>query len=295
MGSPLSIFGGPCMQASLYDATNGLLHLSLLGEDVMYTEEPQNIGLSTGNVFELHKRASFEIPILETNGIISDLAARRGIRQEVWLIGMENAVFIDNCLISYGLNRSLKPTEGGHVLNLKGSSADPNHFKSMINILGTYGNCNVDTDTDNIADGWTNFGCTELAVTTSHKAGRGNEQQFKMGASDEFYINIRCPVDQKQIKITISAYVKERGSATAYYNFGLKTINHLNNILDTEEDAGKTLTSGQERRDSKEIVFTPSANIKTLRLYYSYSTTDSKLGIDDVQMEFGGLSNYSES
>lgn len=297
MGNILEILGSPVFQANLYDATNGRLCLGALGDQVDIIQDAITHPINDGNTYMGKQILEIKIPALETGAAsLTALKNRRGYPQEIYLIGDAWAVKVLNCHLSYGLARPGKAGEY-HLFNLAGKTAIHTDVKSLINILETYGNMNTDGG-GGVATGWVNSGCSGLSVTTSHLgAGYGNEQRFAItGASQQFYCTKRFPLEQsKPLRITISAYINNRAAGSSIFRIGLRTLNSSGVVVDTSETAYTMLISTSGRY-SHTAVITPGADILYIRGgFFSDSSNTASLGVDNVQVEFGELSPYSET
>ena len=98
MGSLLRIYSGGSTQVNLYDSTNGVLCLGYAGEDIKIISEPITVPLSRGGSVETKQIVSFEATILETDSTkITNLLTRKGLLQEVYIIGLESAYKMRDC------------------------------------------------------------------------------------------------------------------------------------------------------------------------------------------------------
>ena len=119
MGDILRIYSGGA-QVSLYDSTNGLLALGYSGEEINIEVEPQIVPISDGNKVQVEQLVSFEAAILETDTTqITNLMARKGYLQEVYIIGIDSAYKFRDCFIRV---KQIRPMKGGetHTVTISG-------------------------------------------------------------------------------------------------------------------------------------------------------------------------------
>ncbi len=297
MGNLLEIFGSPVYQANLYDSTNGRLCLGALGDTVEIIQEALTYPLNDGNTIMGKQIAKISIPALETDSArVTAIKNRRGYPQELYLIGDQWAVKLLNVHLSYGLSRSGKMGEP-HKLDLKAQTIVHTYVKHLINALGSIGNMNTDGG-GGLATGWTNSGCSSLSIQTSYLgAGYGNSQRFSItGASQALYADIRFPLEQsKPIRITVSAYIDNRKAGTSTFRIGFRTVNSSSVVVDTSETV-TNIANGADGRYSHSAIITPGADVLTIRAgFFSDGTNTAQLDVDNVQVEFGELSPYSET
>jgi len=304
MGHPLRIYGDGA-QVSLYDATNGVYHCGFTGEEILVEETLFQAGLSDSNKVKINKAATFEIPLLQTDTtVLDELESRRGILQEVYIVGLESAVKIRDVFIQAKLGRDFKPG-GIHKITLTGTraitsytaAADLPELKScqfIQNILGGFG---AVLGTGSYGTGWSYLGATALSVDTSHLGGGyGNEQRFTLSdAGDSIGVRVRFPLNQVAVKVTASAYVDNLKAGISYFDIGFRTKDSNGNVLFTKAEA-KTLAENADGRQSYTLEWTPAADALYLEFIIVGSATGScELGVDNAQLELGSLTNYVEN
>ena len=304
MGSPLRIYGGGA-QVSLYDATNGVYHCGYTGEEIRVEEHLFQTGLSDSNKVKVSKAASFEIPLLQTDTtILDELESRRGILQEVYIVGLDSAFKFRDVHITPKLERDYKPG-GIHKITLSGMRTiqavaaaanlpETNYCQFIQNILGGFG---AVLGAASFGTGWSYLGATSLSLDTSHLGGGyGNEQRFTLtDASDSIGIRVRFPLNQVAIKVTASAYVDNLKAGISYFDIGFRTKDSNGNVLFTKTEA-KTLAEGADGRQSYTLEWIPAADVLYLEFIIIGSASGScELGVDNVQLEIGSLTNYVEN
>lgn len=310
MGQPLRIYTGGGAQVNLYDATNGPLYLGFCGEEMSVEEEMRNFNLSDGNVLQRSRIASFEIPLLQTDSTgLNSILARKGTLQEVYIVGMDSAIKMSDVFVSVRVERSGGPGDvhravltGRRVLKSKTAAAktpEENYVQFIQNLLGDYGNMNTDGGFG-VAEGWAQDNCSALSIDTSHLAGRGNEQRVTLDStSDWISCRVRCPIDDNQpIKMTASAYVKELGSATANFRFGIRIFNDAEGAA-VQHIAEESLTADEETRVTYEFNQIPNTSLSDNTIielvFFGSASGNAVLGIDDCQLEFGEITDYTEN
>ena len=304
MGDILRIYSGGA-QVNLYDSTNGVLHLGYTSEDILIESESLLVPLSSGNQVQVEDMISFEATILETDETqIDNLIARKGYLQEVYIVGIDSAFKIRDVFIRIKEIRTLKAGEahkvtiyGRRIKEAVSAAADlpeTNYCQFIQNILGAFGNCNVDGGSG-IATGWSNNGGTSLSIDTSHLGGGyGNEQRLTLSDSgDSFRCRVRFAIGAHPIKLTASAYVDNRKAGTSYYDFGFRTITE--GLAVTSNVDSKTLDNGENERISKTLLVTPTAALYVDVSFVGSDSGTAELGFDNVQLEIGSLTNYVEN
>jgi len=294
MGDLLNIFSGPA-QVSLYDSTNGLLFTGYLGEDIEIESESPVTGVSDGNKVSLGKIIKFACPLMQTDlTFLASLKTRRTYKQTIYVVAGEMLVKLSNMFVSVAMNRQFKSGET-HKFALTAQTKVPADMESIINLLGSDGNCNTEVGTTGLATGWAQTNIAEKDVEASHLGERGNQQYIVLDGADEvLYYDFICPIEFP-VKINVSAYVAERFTAAADFLFGIKTKDSLDVVVD-EQVAQKTLIADQETRISHEISFTPGPDVKTISVYFEDNGgAAADIGIDDVQLEFGELTNFTDN
>lgn len=298
MGDLLNIFSGPA-QVNLYDSTNGVLCLGHLGEDDVKLEPVnESIGTSSGNAIDKGTLYKFTCALLQTDStFLSNLRTRRAYQQTIYVIASGMLLKLSNIYFTIGLNRNCKGGES-HKFMITAMTRISADVESIINLLGSDGNCNTEVGTSGLATGWAVSGPpSSYDVEASHISGRGNQQYVIFDDADQMiYYDVVCPLDQVPVKITVSAYVEERTDVSAAdFLFGIKTKNSSDVVVDNQTSQ-QTLTSGQETRISKEISFTPGADIKTISVYFEDNGgAAADIGFDDVQLEFGELTDFTDN
>ena len=295
MGDFLNIFSGPA-QVALYDATNEELFLGYLGEEIEIESESPVTGISDGNKVSLGKIIKFACPLMQTDlTFLASLKTRRTYKQTIYVVAGEMLVKLSNMFVSVAMNRQFKSGET-HKFALTAQTKVPADLESIINLLGSNGNCNTENGSTGLALGWTATGAPTIDVDTSHLADRGNEQRFEVtGTPQTLYNDVICPVEFP-VKITVSAYVKDLGGTGADFMFGIKTKEADGTPAVDSEMTNKTLTASQETRISQEINLSPGSDVGIIAVTFTdNSGATADLGIDDVQVEFGELTGFTDN
>jgi len=305
MGDILRIYSGGA-QVSLYDSTNGLLALGYSGEEISIEVEPQIVPVSDGNKVQIEQIVSFEATILETDTTqITNLMARKGYLQEVYIVGIDSAYKFRDCFIKIKKIRPMKSGET-HIVTISGQRykqsvsaiidlPETNYCQFIQNILGGYG---AMLGAGTLATGWTNLGATSLSLDTSHLGGGfGNEQRLTLSdAGDFIMIRVRFPLNEVPIKLTVSAYIDNRKGSESYLFIGIITRNAAAQALDTKKSDEITIEISEDGRESYTVEFIPSAAVQFIEMYIQGSATGSaELGIDNAQLEIGSLTDYVEN
>lgn len=294
MGDLLNIFSGPA-QVSLYDSTNKELLLGYLGEDIEIEAEDIVTGISDGNKCTTGKMIKFACPVLQTDDgtLLSSLKTRRSYLQTIYIVGSGLLVKISDVLISLAMNRQFKSGEI-HKFALTAETKVSANFESIVNLLGSDGNCNTEVGSTGLATGWASDAAA-YDVDTSSQVGRGNEQRVTFDDVDQsLYYDIICPLEFP-VKVTVSASVKDRGGGAPDFMMGIKTKTNADVVVDSEMTS-KSLTAGQNTRLSQEINLSPGANVCKISVYFEDDAGGgADLGIDDVQLEFGELTDFTDN
>lgn len=294
MGSLTNIFSGPA-QVSLWDDTNKELFLGY-HEIVEFDEKDIGHKLIDGNMLQYGQLSKIEIPILESDPeLLANIRARRSTKQTIYVVGMEGLLQIDNVYITILQNRIFK---GGEFHKLVASAQteveDDVNFK--VNLLGTDGNCNTEVGSTGLATGWAESSTALVDVGVSHLPGRGNQQEveFTGGGSGVLYYDFICPLEFPA-KVTVSAYVDDYDASGSAFDFGIKTKTNAGVVVDSNM-TGQVLDPAEQTRITKEVNLVPGANVAKISVYFAEDGSDSAaIGIDDVQLEFGALTDFTEN
>jgi len=286
MANAANIFSGPA-QVSLYDATNKELFLGY-HEQVKVTENNLAHNLIDNNNLQYGALTKVEIPLFQSDPtLLAAIKARRTTKQSIYIVGMDHLLQIDNVYVSVVRNRIYLGGEI-HTLLLKAQTEVEADVGELINMLGEEGACDTDTNTDGVADGWTDATGNTVQVI-------GGQQQFKFdGASQTFYYDFICPLDQP-VKITVSSTVENREAVIRSFEFGFKTKNNAGTVVDTKTHQ-VIIGESDTVRESYTVSFTPGAAVAKISVYFEdYNSTVAQLSIEDVQLQFGPLTDYTEN
>lgn len=306
MGDILRIYSGGA-QIHLYDTTNSVLHLGYVSEDILIESEPQIIPISDGNRVQVEELVSFEAVILQTDETqIDNLMTRKSYLQDVYITGIDSAYKMRNCLIRVKEIRSMKGGET-HQVTMSGQRYQQSRtatqrypetkFCQFIqNFLGAFGACTTDGGSGR-PTGWEMTGATSESVDTSYLGGgNGNEYRFTLSdVGDEVRCTAYHLIEQVTMKLTASAYVDNKKAGISYFQFGFRTKNIGGSVLDTKIEE-QTLAESADARKTYSVEFTPSGNVGLVEFVIIGSASGTcELGIDNVQLEVGSLTNYVEN
>lgn len=281
------IYTGPA-QVNLYDSTNKELYLGY-NEKIDLSESVQAHTLIDKNNLQYGTLTKIKIPLLQSNpAMLSDIVARRSTKQSLYIVGMEMLTQIDNIYVNVVRDRLFAGGKSQNLI-LTAQTEVEDDVNDLVNLLGEEGACDTDTNSDNVADGWTNSDMTAGGVT-----GSGQEVDIT-GASQTFYYDYICPLDQLPVKISVRADVTELNSDTPTILFGFKTKTNAGVVVDDEMDEF-SFTALENRIISKTLSFTPGANVAKIAVYFEdYDADVANFRFKDVMLQFGPLTSYTEN
>ena len=283
------------VQVTIYDSTNGNLYLGYLSSgDCRLTQKPLYNKTISGGWVQYGTRTTFKCLLLETDpSKIADLVTHRSKKQTVYIVAGNYGVKLSNCYIIHSQNREFE-FGGDSALKLEAHTdveADVEVFK---NLLGADGGFEVDTNTDGIADGWTNSGMSVVSrADPSFLNGAGNYHQLVTAddAGDFIYHTTIFPFEQP-IKVTFSIYAQSV-SVTEIFTIIIRTLDSSDSLITLYTSSQKSATTGGTDR------FSFSTNIIDVGVNKLYvrlvSATPGSIKYDDAQLEFGILSDYTEN
>lgn len=292
MANPLSIFSGPA-QITTWDATNGYEYLGY-NKEITVEGEPQNAELLDGNLHQLTTLYKLSAPLLQSNQTVIDaIKARRGVKQKLYIVGTESMLTIDNVLISLGMKRSFKAGGDAHTLELQAQTAVEDDVDFKVNLLGTSGKFETDSNSDGIADGWFSANLT-ASIVSSHLSNGGNAQKVVWDGSSDSYIRnnpwIKAPTNSQ--KVTFSYYVQNNDTiAPCEFKTALLFYDKDNTIVQSFTQ-DETLGAGNNDRKSLSVNVNTATQIIFIETRIWRKTGAVDLTIDNAQLEFGDLSTF---
>lgn len=290
MANAQFIYGGPA-DVTIYDATNGWLHLGYLA-DVSVMGEPAatktNFAQMVGFLI-LHK---FSATMLETNqSKITELNLRRTVEQTVYIVGGGKMLTLSGMLISYSEDQKSNESDAHTIVLTAQTAIEPTQAE---NLIGSDGKFETDTDADGAANGWSKTGTiTSISLVSSHIS--GNAQQLELStAFGGIYKAITCPFTSPQ-KVTFSAYIK--ATAASQFRMIIELRDSVDALIGSAYEYEVSMILNEETRQSFTTIVNPAGSLcQSVRVYFfnSYSGT-SNIQIDNAQLELGPLRDFRDA
>ncbi len=295
MANPLGIYSGPG-EISLYDATNGVLHLGF-NQEINVDGSAENHELLDGNIHQYNTVFKLTAPLVQSDSsLLAAIKARRAVRQEVTIVGFESVTKIKDVFVSLGLKRGFKAGEP-HTLELSAQTSIEDNVLLVENILGTLGNMEVDGG-GGVASGWTaSMGTKSIEQTFLVGAGANCQQISFAGVSEFLQREERLPFSGPQT-ITFSTHILNVGSGGSGIQMRMMTLDADDQIFATySKDFFPISTTGQGTRISFSQVINPSEPVHKMQFQFreNLSQVDGVFQIDHVQIEMGELTVYKEN
>ncbi|APF16999.1 hypothetical protein Calab_1536 [Caldithrix abyssi DSM 13497] len=295
MATDLDIFSGPA-QITLYDATNGYLHLGWC--EARIKEKPKKVKSIENQTLLIEKSFDFNANVIQFNeNILNNLAARNTTKQTVYLVGLDSVLTLSDIFLFYFTERSFSSKP--HRLTIAGSgSADL--VAQQVNLLHPDGKFENDSNADGLADGWnksTTIGAVNLQ--TSFLSGSGKCQYIACDTTASQYILCEtvCPVKGK-IKATASIYVQfdpDVITGNGSLCLGLYAKREDGSFI-TQPWEEYFFNSLEQRRISieQEFNFDELATKLVVIIHNKSGTLEFNAKLDNAQLEIGKLSNFKE-
>ncbi|APF20312.1 hypothetical protein Calab_0717 [Caldithrix abyssi DSM 13497] len=295
MATDLDIFSGPA-QITLYDATNGYLHLGWC--EARIKEKPKKVKSIENQTLLIEKSFDFNANVIQFNeNILNNLAARNTTKQTVYLVGLDSVLTLSDIFLFYFTERSFSSKP--HRLTIAGSgSADL--VAQQVNLLHPDGKFENDSNSDGLADGWVkSASVNSVEIRTSFLSGGGNAQYiyYTTGSDQNIQYRAKAPFIGR-LKVSASVYVKfDPDVITGNGNLCLGCY--------TRREDGSFITFDYEifsfnSGEQKRISFTKTLNVTELAIELTF-IIHNKGGqyafdalLDNAQLEIGKLSNFKE-
>lgn len=293
MASNTRIYSGPG-QLTFYDATNNYFRAGY-ADKINLVAESEKVELLDRSLRTLYKVYRFEAELLNSDQEFLDaLETRTDTEQTIYVVGFESLLTIDNLSIVYDIEREYgRP----HKVIIRGQTTVDADVQLNTNLLGADAKFEVDTNTDGLADGWSQVGLTDKTIETSFLSGGGNCQHIEgVDEGDYLYKDVVCPmVDQRPFKITLSAYVKENGGLLPVsVRLYIELIDDADSVFQSTYQAAN-LDSDEEDRLTYTTTITPTDLVAQIRAKIAGVASTADLLIDNAQLELGGLSDFTEA
>jgi len=282
MSNKLNIFGG-WAYVSLYDATNGFLHLS---QSVEYklAEKPQSNITIEGQVrvYAVNNDLKLKIPESDQD-LLDDLNTRVAYKQDIYIMCNDSIILVENVYISPSVIREGK----GHYIDVDASTnivADVTH---RVNLLD---NSDMEINNGTIATGWVDYNLFITDIIASHRT--GDAQQAEWDGAGSLYYNAPFPIHNGQ-RVTFSVYAK--AGATGFT--GSMVLDIRSSVPSTIQQitSAISLSANQEQRLSVSGIVDLPAGYDAghdVQVYIYSTVVAYSISIDDAQLEMGGLSDY---
>lgn len=286
------IFSGPG-DITLYDSTNGYKWLGY-HQGISLKSNPLAHTLVDGNIRQYSINYQLSAALQQSDqDLIDALNTRRATRQTIYIAGLNNLVTLSDVFISYSPQRN---DDGIHLLLLTAATQVEDNVTVAQNLLGEESKFETDSNADGLANGWEDSVASD-SVTTSHLAGGGNEQRITISTTGQYLRKTVVAPFESAKRITVSAYVKNRsGVADSVYKIGFYLLNSAGSVISTHLSSEISLAADASERSSYSVMVKPSSPAVSIRAAITDSSGDSaSLGIDNFQLQFGGLTVYADN
>ena len=295
MANLLRIYSGPG-QIVLWDATNGYFYPGFL-QEIKLSEEPVQHELMDGNLHQTLNVWKLEVPLLQTDAaLISVLNARRGIKQKIYVTGLEAHWTLDNVFITVQMVRGFNSGEA-HRFVLTAQTAVESDYAMFENILQSDGKFETDSDSNGYADGWGGTAQTK-SIVSSFLSGGGNAQKVTWDATADHYIettarNVPFDSSAMPVKLTFSAYVLNNDAANSTSFYPTIFTYDKDSVLLSTHKSTETLSAAEQRRVSVKAVIQVASPVKEIRArIWKFGSTPADITIDNAQLEVGELTDF---
>lgn len=277
------IHAGPA-DLTIYDSSNGYLYLGYV-QDCEIKTKSRNHEIVDGNIRQYGSEYKFEATLLQSDyGMYEAIEARRAVRQTIYIVGANSLTTMANMYVNavpVFPYRSDKP----HVLELSAQTRVETDVNKYYNLFGTEGKFETDTNSDGLANGWTETDLASKSLQTSWRT--GNCQRVGTSAAGPVvYYNKTCPFESPK-KITFSIYARSNGTA-GRVRLSIYLLNSAGSTITSTVGSYEALVDGVERRLSITGNLVPNAEVRTIRAHMSFDTNSQTIEFDDAQLEFYG-------
>jgi len=301
MADVQNILSSSPVQIAFYDSTNGTLYLGFISPSKCRIKQtPLSWKLISGMTRQYGYRTELQFDLLETDAAkLNELDTRRAYTQDVYITAFDYGLKIHDCYVTVAQNRNFENRKQD-VITLFITTNDNANIELIKNLLSSvktsydYGNFNTDTNTDGLADGWVNTSYVYVTRTDpSFKNGASDyHQNFQSGAADQYaYCRMTWPFDQPCL-ITFSAYIQSSGSVCDSH-LVIRTLDSGDSQIEIE--TGDTISApitGINRYSLSMNAVGGDVDKIEVRIVSEESGT---IKVDDAQLEFGSLTDYTEN
>jgi hypothetical protein len=301
-----NILSGAPAQIAIYDSTNGLLCLGYLSsKNFQLTAKPLFHTNINGNRYQYGTRTILKVEMLESDPTkLAALKAKHNDKQDIYTTAAEYGVKLHDCYVQYGQKRKYGPGDVS-VIQITAYTDVEDDVEVIKNLLSRvpataydYGNFNTDTNSDGLADGWTAVGTIADGLTDpSWLNGAGDShQELGLDNTELIYCDITWYLDQP-VLITFSANIK--GGVTPYTHqvtLRIRILRSGNNSVDHKAYSFEINDLNSGRYSVSQMLNPGSHDIVELRCEIGSDHIDgATIEVDDAQLEFGSLSDYTEN
>ena len=281
-------FSGPA-DVTLWDATSGFYLLGYLAE-VEIGSKVLTHRVIDGNMRRYAVNYQLRASMLQSaeEAITEINSTRDGTRQNIYLTKFDGLAVMSNVFAAAG--HKINGTEDDIV---EVTAAGYNTVTKYKNLLGADGKFEVDSNSDGVADGWTD-GASAASIVASHLSGGGNAQRVNLALSgDNFYYEVKVPFETAR-RLAASVYAREHtGAATLDFTFGFKTLDTAGAVINTYADT-YNFSAGQAQRVTKEVFVNEGQPVASVRLFVEYAGSGGEIRMDNAQLELGPLSDFKD-
>lgn len=277
------IHAGPA-DITLYDSSNGYLYLGYI-DDVRLKGKPRNHEIVDGNIRQYGSEYELKATLLQSDyGMYEAIEARRATRQTIYIVGGNSMTTMANMYVNIVPDYAYA-TDKVHVLEFSAQTRVETDVNKYTNLMGAEGKFETDTNSDGLANGWTESDLASKSLQTSWRT--GNCQRVGTSAAGPVvYYNKTCPFESPR-KITFSVYARSNGTA-GRVRLSIYLLNAAAGTITSTVGSYEALVDGVERRLSITGNLVPNAEVRTIRAHMSFDTNSQTIEFDDAQLEFYG-------
>jgi len=291
------------VQIATYDSTNDELFFGYLAaKNINLTQRPLYHKTIEGHRVQYGTRTMLKFQTPETDPTkIASLQAREGIKQTIYITAFNYGVKISETYITHFQKRAFE-FGGETVLQVEAHTdveADCEVIKNLLSSVkdgDDFGGFEVDGG-GGLGDGWTSYNGPTVSLTDpSFLNGAGNNHQdLDMVPSEGIRLDVPWFIDQPVV-LTFSVNVKGAGAGTHSMRIRMDLLDNGSTSRANTSDV-ISITDTDQSRESLVWGVTPPAayDIEYIRCLIEAGSGNADIQVDDAQMEFGSLSDYTEN
>ncbi len=280
-------FGEPG-ELSLYDATNGWQYLGFVSRlDINEKAKTHKTIDRALRRYDTEIKVS-AVAVRGDAATVDALRAREGTAQSIYFCGLNSWGRIDNALIIVEPKRRDGINPKLHTLAISAVVNDPANVVRVYNLFNGDGTFDVDSNSDGLADGWSQSGLVNKSLEASFLSGRGNAQRIETtNAAGQLYYDVNCPFNDLRhftFSVNIKADDPTLTLGTHYFRLQIEFRTATGTIATISQSF--SMSDGTQARKSISASYSPTQQVTVVRASVLYDTPDAaRLVLDDAQLE----------